>query len=187
VRAARTRLLGSLTPKTGCAPPAHRSFAASYSARQKIKKGLFSFNWTKEAMKYVVPPDTPHPTPPRPSLYLSSDILGSNYVPVRPYALTFSFLSFLYSFFIFYFCVFYSYSSLFFNFVLIISSYSSRTILRLLILLFLYFKRFNFYAGKTHIGYSDGFFQRAKPFLTPQFLPLQSLPRLIPPSKPSAS
>ncbi len=141
MRAARTRLLGSLTRKTGCAPPAHRNFAASYSARQKIKKGLFSFNWTKEAMKYVVPPDTPHPTLPSPSLYPSSDILGSNYVPVRPYALTFSFL---YSFFIFYFCVFYSYSSLLFNFVLIISSYSSCTILRLLILLFLYFKRFNF-------------------------------------------
>jgi len=104
-----------------------------------------------------------------------------------PYLL--SFYPFIYSFSFLFFWFFFSYPSL------LISSSSSHTILRLLILFFLhvYFKLFVvlqiciliiqiyikfvknqcwrkkvfiFYAGETHISNSKGFFEGAKPFLT---------------------
>ncbi len=69
--------------------------------------------------------------PPRPAHRSFADppaiFLGSNYVPMRPYALIFSFFFFFYSFWIFSFCY-----SLLFLLSFSISSYSS-----LLILLFL--------------------------------------------------
>ncbi len=94
---------------------------------------------------------------------------------IRPYFFGFSFF---YSFWMFSFC----YSLLFLLFFSI-SSYSSLliliflsllillvgAILRLLILLFLYFYCLLYYRHAyklyTHISYSEGFFEEAKPFL----------------------
>ena len=137
----------SLPSQTGrCAPlAAHRSFAASYSALKNIynlsnlgrpRQGLFSFHWTTEAMRSPAPRPAP-----------SSNILGSKvlYIPVRPYALIFSA-------FLFFSCWIFSFRySLFFLISFSISSYSSllisfyssrRAIIRLLILLLLYFQLF---------------------------------------------
>jgi hypothetical protein len=140
--AARTRLFGfSATPNGALrAPPAHCSFAASYSTPKNIynlsnlsrpRPGLLSFQWTTEAMKYEVP----SPTPPIAAvLILPAIFLGSNYVAMRPYAL---------NFFVF-FAVFGSFScySLLFLLSFSLSSYSSllissySSLLRLLILPF---------------------------------------------------
>ncbi len=62
----------------------------------------------------------------------SGNILGSNYVPMRPYALIFSVFSFFYSFWIFSFCY-----SLLFLLSFSIYSYSSLLILFFLSLLIL--------------------------------------------------
>jgi hypothetical protein len=131
--AARNRLFGFIATPNGAlrGPPAHRSFAASYSTPKNIynlsnlgcpRPGLLSFQWATEAMKYEVPSSAP---PIAALLILPAKFLGSNYVAMRPYALIFWFF---YSF-----CNFFVYSLLFLlSFSL--SSYSS-----LLILLFLFF------------------------------------------------
>jgi len=94
----------------------------------------------------------PCPPPIAASLILPAIFWGQNYVPVRPYALTFSFFPFLYSFWYFLFVILFLFFSPFYFFSFIssypsllissYSSYSSRTILRLLILLFLYLNLF---------------------------------------------
>jgi hypothetical protein len=132
-RALRASVFFSSLPHiTGrCAPPAHCSFGASYSTPKNIynlsnlgrpRQGLFSFHWTTE--KY----EDPCPS---------------------KYALIFWVCYFFYSFWIFSFCYsllfllsfsISSYSSL------LISSCSSRSaILRLLLLLFLYFNCLLYY------------------------------------------
>ncbi len=112
----------------------------SGSALGRPRQGLLAFHWTTEALKDESP--APRPPPIAASLILPAIFWGQNYVSVRtPY---------LISFFDLFFLLFYSYSSLLFNFFLfisahlylLISSYSSCTILRVLILLFLYFKLF---------------------------------------------
>ncbi len=97
---------------------------------------------------------------------------GQKYIPVRPYALIF---------FVFFSLVFGSYSLLFllsfsissYSSLLISSYYSRRAILRLLILLLLYFKLFVVLQTCiliicicTHIRHSEGFSEGAKPFLS---------------------
>jgi hypothetical protein len=80
--------LGSLPRQSGrCAPPpAHRSFAASYSTPKNIynlsnlgrpRPGLLSFQWTTEAVIYKVPSPAP---PVAALLILPAIFLGSNYV-----------------------------------------------------------------------------------------------------------
>ncbi len=87
------------TKRGAARPPAHRSFAASYSALKNIsnmgrpRQGLFSIHWTTEAMKKEVP--CPPAPPIAASLILPAIFLGSNYVPMRPDALIF--LVFLFS------------------------------------------------------------------------------------------
>jgi hypothetical protein len=88
--AARTRLFGFIATPNGAlrAPPAHRSFAASYLTPKNIynlsnlgrpRPGLLSFQWTTEAMKYEVP----SPTPPIAALLILPAIfLGSHYAAI---------------------------------------------------------------------------------------------------------
>ncbi len=137
-------------------PPANRSFAAYYSTprnKQNLSDlcrphpGFFSFHGTTEAMKYEVP--FPCPTH-RSFADPFGNILGSQCTgaTIRPNFFRF-FLFFLLDLF---FLLLSYFSSLLFNFFLFISSYPSLltssfilligTMLRLLILLFLYFKLF---------------------------------------------
>ncbi len=111
VRCAHPSFWAHCHPKRGAArPPAHRSFAASYSTPKNIynlsnlghpHQGLFSFHWTTEAMK-------------------NEDPCPSKLCTMRPYALIFSVCYFFYSFWIFSFCY-----SLLFLLSFSISSYSS--------------------------------------------------------------
>ncbi len=110
---------------------------------------LFSFHGTTEAMNYEVPcPCRTHRSFADPF----GNIWGQT-VLVLPYALTFFDFSFFVQLLDLFFLLFSSFSSLLFNFFFFISSYPSLltsaysshrypTMLRLLILLFLYFKLF---------------------------------------------
>jgi hypothetical protein len=135
----------SLPSQTGrCAPlAAHRSFAASYSALKNIynlsnlgrpRQGLFSFPGP-ERLWGPLPP-----VPPLPAIFW-----GQKYIPLRPYALIFSAILFfscwIFSFRYFLFCL----SPFQFLLILLFLSLfilSCRAIIRLLILLLLYFQLF---------------------------------------------
>ncbi len=126
--------LGSLPRQTGrCAPPlpAHRSFLFDpQKYLQSIELGpptSRTFFFPLDPRGYEIWCPLPPAPPIAASLILPAIFLGSNYVPMRPYALIFSFFFFFYSFWIFSFCY-----SLLFLLSFSISSYSS-----LLILLFL--------------------------------------------------
>ncbi len=117
--------LGSLPRQTGrCAPPAHRSFAASYLTQKNIlnlsnlgrpRQGLFSFHRTTEAMKYEVPCPSPRPSQLRWSF--SGNILGSKLcigATIRPKFFRFSLFCIAFGsvLFVILFFLIYSYSSL---------------------------------------------------------------------------
>jgi hypothetical protein len=138
--AARTRLFGFIATINRAlrAPPAHRSFAASYSTPKNIynlstlghpRQGLFSFHWTTEAMKYEVP----CPRPAHRSFADPSDnIFGVNLcadATIRPN----SFVFFFFLWFLDLFFLLFSFSSLPLHY--------------------------------RHIRHSEGFFEGAKPIL----------------------
>jgi hypothetical protein len=145
VRCAHPSFLTHCHLKRGAARPSP-PIAASYSALKIIynllnlgrpRQGLFSFHWTgPQRLWGPLPP----PVPPLPAIFW-----GQKYIPVRPYALIFSV-------FLFFSCWIFSFRySLFFLISFSISSYSSllisfyssrRAIIRLLILLLLYFQLF---------------------------------------------
>jgi hypothetical protein len=147
--------LGSLSRQT-----AHGSFAASYSTPKNIynlsnlgrpRKGLFSFLWTKEAMKYEVP----WPPPIAISLIRPAIFFGSNYVLMRAYAVIFPVSFYFFNRFLsFLFVILF-----FFSLLLLILLFLS-----LLILLFLYFNCSSYNRHScilmiyTHIRNSEGFF-----------------------------
>jgi hypothetical protein len=98
------------------------------------------------------------------SLILPAIIWGQNYVPVRPNAQIFFGFSFFVWFWDFFFLLFSSFYFLLIHLFLSFSSYLFSTILRLLILLFLYFKLF-VVLQTWNIRHSEGFFEGVKPLL----------------------
>ena len=145
VRCAHLSFWAHCHPKRGTArpPPAHRSFAASYSTPKIYKIYPTLAAHVKDFFLSTVPQRLWGPLPPVPPL--PAIFWGQKYIPVRPYALIFSVFIF-FSFWIFSFRY-----SLLFLLSFSISSYSSllisfysfrRAILRLLILLLLYFQLF---------------------------------------------
>ena len=161
--------LGSLPHQTGrCAsPPAHRSFAASYSALKNLgrpRQGLFSFHWTTEAMRSPAPRPAPSGNILGSKVYTSATIrtnfFGFSFLQLLDLFLSlFSFFSYLlFNFFLF----FSSYLFLFFSQGYNSSSYSSplifSTVCRITDM------HINYIC--THIRHSEGFLEGAKLFLS---------------------
>jgi hypothetical protein len=102
----------------------------------------------------------------------SGNILGQNYIPVRPYALIFSGFSFFYSFWIFYFVIlFFFFSPFQFLLIHLFLSFSSYLFLFFFVVLFfssyilnclLYYRHV---CCMIHIRHSEGFFKGVNPFL----------------------
>ncbi len=137
--------LGLLPRQTGrCAPPAHRSFAASYSTPKiftiyqtwRPRQGIFSFHWTTEAMEYEVPCTRPtHRSFADPCCNIFGVKLCTN-ATIRPYFLRFFLFSIVFGSFLFV-ILFFFFSPFQFLLILLVGA-----ILRLLILLFLHFNCF---------------------------------------------